>query len=560
MSLLYLVISIILILSVESRIIQTPNGNILGSTLNDVDSYLGIPYGQILTRWTPAILPKSWEDTLNATAYGPICPQFGPFKTPFPLIESEDCLFLNIWVPKTTNALLPVRVWLHGGGYTAGYSNDYDGENLARLSQSIIVTINYRLGIFGFFPLPNFNIRNLGWIDQQLALQWIQENIPSFGGDKTNVMLFGQSAGGGSNIAHFIMESSWPLYSSIVLESAGPFRLTDCIENEKTNLKLLETAFPQCQSNMTCFQQLNTTSFYQELNMINWITLWPCIGETSQLREQPITLIRKGLFNKNTNILGGFNANEGQTTTFIFNQNDISISSTKYQELAEQYHIPNELIRRYDPTTTDKNYFNALSWLLGDYYGHCPNLFLFNHVATLSSSSIYVYFFIHATENWAFSPLKFNATHLTEIPYVFQNQFGFAQLTPAETNLSLKFIDYFTTFHLSKQPWLSYKIDQTILVLDIGNDGIKTQLGFDQQLIERCSFLLKYMDSDDCHGYLTEQDCSNIKHCRWIENSCDTISTSTISTSTISTSSAQQHHLSIVIFFYLINFLLFFFY
>ena len=108
---------------------------------------------------------------------------------PQPLPESEDCLFLNIWVPKTNNSLLPVRVWFHGGGYTAGYSNDYDGENLADLSQSIIVTINYRLGIFGFFPLPDLSTRNLGWIDQQLALQWIQENIPSFGGDNKNVML-----------------------------------------------------------------------------------------------------------------------------------------------------------------------------------------------------------------------------------------------------------------------------------------------------------------------------------------------------------------------------------
>jgi len=180
---------------------------------------------------------------------------------------------------------------------------------------------------------------------------------------------------------------------------------------------------------------------------------------------------------------------------------------------------------------------------------YCPNLYLFNHVANLSPSSIYLYLFTHPTENWAFSPLNFNATHLTEIPYVFNNHFGLAQLTPPETNLSLKVIDYFTSFHLSKQPWPSYKINQTILLFDIGNEGIKTQLGYGEQLIERCSIILKYLDSEDCHGYLTEQDCSNIKHCQWIGNHCDTIPTS----------SAQQHLLSIAFLFYLINFMFFLF-
>jgi para-nitrobenzyl esterase len=546
MSLFHLLILTTSIFSVYSVITRTPNGDILGFTSNYTDIYLGIRYGQLSIRWSPATLPKPWNDTLNATEFGPICYQFGPYKQPQPMVESEDCLFLNIWVPKTNNSLLPVRVWLHGGGYTAGYSNDYDSENLAYFSQSIIITINYRLGLFGFFPLPNLTTRNLGWIDQQLALQWIQENIPSFGGDKTNIMLFGQSAGGGSVLAHLIMESSWSLYSSLVLESAGPFVLADCKENEKINLKLLENAFPQCQSNITCFQELNPSRFYQELT-VNWITLWPCIGEQSQLQEQPITLIRKGYFNKKTNILGGFNANEGQSAAFTFNQFNMSISSTRYYYLTEQYQIPSELIHRYDPTATDKDYFNAFSWLFGDYFINCPSLYLFNHLATISSSSIYVYFFIHPTENWAFTPLHFNATHLTEIPYVFHNHFAFTELTLAETDLSLKVIDYFTSFHLSKQPWPSYQINQTILLLNTGNDGMKIQFNFDQQLIEKCSIILKYLDSDDCHAYLNEQECLNITHCQWLGDYCDEIPTS----------SAQQYRFSFLgLFLFYVSFIL----
>ncbi|CAF4892464.1 unnamed protein product [Rotaria sp. Silwood1] len=537
------------ILSVQSVITKTPSGDILGFTSNNVDIYKGIPYGQFSTRWSSATLPKSWTDTLNATEFGPICHQSGPFKLPLPLVESEDCLFLNIWVPKGNNSLLPVRVWLHGGGYTAGFSNDYDSENLARFSQSIIVTINYRLGLFGFFPLTNLNTRNLGLMDQQLALQWVQKNIPSFGGDKTNVMIFGESAGGSSVLAHLLMESSWPLYSSIVLESAGPFHFSDCKENERVNLKLIDIAFPECQSNLTCFQKIDASRLYQELT-INWIKLWPCIGEQSQLREQPITLIRKGLFNKKANVLGGFNAHEGQSVTYIFNQFNMSISETRYHDLTEQYQIPSELIAKYDPTTTDKDYFNAFSWLIADYYCYCPSFYLFNYLATISSSSIYVYLFIHPSENWIFTPLHFNATHLTEIPYVFHNQFAATQLTPVETNLSLKLIKYFTSFHLSKQPWPSYKINQTIFIFDIGDHGIKTQFGYGKQMIEKCSVVLKYFDSDDCHAYLTEQECSKMKHCQWIGDHCDTIQTS---------SALQNKHysftFSIVVLTFLINFL-----
>ncbi|UJR09054.1 hypothetical protein I4U23_013302 [Adineta vaga] len=542
MSFYQLVICLTLVIAIQSVLVQTPNGDILGTSSATVDSYLGIPYGEIPSRWSPSKFPKPWIDVLNATAFGPICHQFGSFKLPFPIPESEDCLFLNIWVPNTINTSLPVRVWLHGGGYTAGSSNDYDGANLAEKSKSIIVTLNYRLGIFGFFPIPNVRPRNLGWMDQQLALKWIQENIPSFGGDKTNIMLFGQSAGGGSNIAHFLMESSWSLYSSIVLQSSGPFRLANCMESEQINWKLLNTAFPECQSNLTCFQQLNGSKLYEE-STINWATLWPCIGESSQLSDQPLTLIRKGLFNKKANVLGGFNSNEGESATFIFNGNDMAVSSARYHQLSEQFQVPQELINRYDPSTTDQNYFKAFSWLIGDYLSNCPSIYLFNHLAQLSPSSIYAYFFIHPTENWAFSPLHFNATHITEIPYVFNIPFALAILTPAEIVLSSQMIEYFTKFHLSEQPWPSYKINQTVYTFDIGNDGLNIRSGFEQHFIDRCKFVLKYLDDGDCNGYLTEQDCSNIKNCQWTNNHCNTKPTS----------SAAQHFLS----FSLLSFLIF---
>ncbi|CAF2868894.1 unnamed protein product [Rotaria sp. Silwood2] len=517
------------IFAIQCVVTQTPSGDILGSTSDGVDIYLGIRYGEFSERWTPAKLPSSWTGTQTATAFGPICHQFGPYNQPFMFTESEHCLFLNLWVPITRNSsLLPVRLWLHGGGYTAGSSNDYDPRNLARLSQSIIVTINYRLGIFGFFPLAAVETRNIGWLDQQLALQWVQENIASFDGDKTNVMLFGQSAGGGSTIAHLLIQSSWSLYSSAILQSSGPFRYDTCQVREQINLKLLETSFPECQSNINCFRQLNASLFYEKLT-VNWVTLWPCIGERSQLNEQPLALIRKGDFNKKASIIGGMNTNEGQTSVLTFNQFNMAINSSQYYPWATQYRIPDNLAELYDPTTTDKDYFTALTWLFGDYYIHCPTFFLFDYLAAWSSS-IYAYFFVHATETWAFTTFHFNASHLTEIPYVFNNDFAATRFTPAEANLSLKLVRYFTAFHLKEQPWLSYKIGQTVLVFNISNNNtMETQTGFGKRLIERCPIMLKYVDSDNCHAYLTEQECSNFEHCRWSGHQCDFSSTSSAS-------------------------------
>lgn len=514
------------ILSSRSVIIRTPNGDIRGFTSDGVDIYLGIRYGQFSERWTSASLPSPWTNTTNATEFGPICHQYGPYNQPSMYNESEQCLFINIWVPTTKNtSLLPVYVWLHGGGYTAGSGNDYDAQNLTRISQSIVVTINYRLGIFGFFPLPNVETRNLGWLDQQLALRWIQENIESFGGNKANVLLFGQSAGGSSSLAHILMPSSWPLYSSAIIQSAGPFTYPDCQQSEENNWNTLQTQFPECQSNLTCFRQLNASLFYQH-STINWITLWPCIGERSQLKEQPIPLIRKGEFNKQISIMGGVTFNEGQTIILTFNHFNMLMNISQYYSFSREYFFPDELIKLYDPTTTDKDYFTALTWLFNDYYIHCPTYFLFNQLSNWSST-IYAYFFQHPTENWAFTPFHFNATHLTEIPYVFHNNFAATQLTLGETNLSLKIIDYLRIFHLNKQPWLSYQINQTVILFDVTKDGkMQTQSGFSQRLNDKCPIILKYVDPDNCQAYLTEQECSKIKHCRWTGHDCVEISKS----------------------------------
>jgi para-nitrobenzyl esterase len=179
--------------------------------------YRGIPFAAPPVgplRWRPPQRPAAWQGVRNATTFGPSCPQELRRRL-LPWTEeympqgdvSEDCLSLNVWAPaQGTGQRLPVLVYIHGGAYTSG-SGDvlvYDGERLAARGV-VVVTLNYRLGVFGFFAhpdltreSPNAASGNYGLMDQVAALQWVQRNIAAFGGDPGAVTVAGQSAGAGS--------------------------------------------------------------------------------------------------------------------------------------------------------------------------------------------------------------------------------------------------------------------------------------------------------------------------------------------------------------------------
>uniref|UniRef100_A0A8C6VD49 Carboxylic ester hydrolase n=1 Tax=Naja naja TaxID=35670 RepID=A0A8C6VD49_NAJNA len=160
--------------------------------------------------------------------FGNSCPQFifqdvpeahiwSP-KTPL----SEDCLSLNIWVPHPQpSSPVPVLVWIHGGGYFMGTSSVamFNGASLAATENVVVVTINYRLGAFGFLYYPPAAPGNLGLWDQQLALKWVKENSAAFGGDPSRVTIFGQSAGGASVNFHLLAPKSQDLFAQAVIQS-----------------------------------------------------------------------------------------------------------------------------------------------------------------------------------------------------------------------------------------------------------------------------------------------------------------------------------------------------
>jgi para-nitrobenzyl esterase len=202
----------------QPRPIQIENGRLLGYLTADrqVIAYKGVPYALPPIdelRWRPPMPIGKWKKVLYARDFGPHCLQSATypdmvFRDPGP---SEDCLTLNIWAPSSAkpdkkSPGLPVMVWIYGGGFASGGASEarQDGEALARRGV-IVVSMNYRLGVFGFFALPelaeespNHTAGNYGLMDQAAALAWVHRNIATFGGDPANVTLFGQSAGSAS--------------------------------------------------------------------------------------------------------------------------------------------------------------------------------------------------------------------------------------------------------------------------------------------------------------------------------------------------------------------------
>jgi para-nitrobenzyl esterase len=210
--------------------IMTEYGKVSGEG-TDVVAFKGIPYATPPTgrlRWRPPEPPTAWPDVRRATEFGPQCPQAQSSAVAANSPTSEDCLTLNIWTPaRSTADRLPVMVWIHGGGFFGGSGSQppYDGDALARRGV-VLVTLNYRLGALGFLAHPALSREsargvsgNYGLLDQIAALHWVHENIAAFGGDATNVTLFGGSAGAYSTCVLMLSPLAKGLFSRAILQS-----------------------------------------------------------------------------------------------------------------------------------------------------------------------------------------------------------------------------------------------------------------------------------------------------------------------------------------------------
>ncbi|XP_054831284.1 cholinesterase-like [Eublepharis macularius] len=436
----------------DDTVVVTSSGPIKGRHLpvgsGTVTAYLGIPYAEPplgKLRFQKPIPHQPWSQVLEATSFGNSCPQFSLHGFPDadmwainpPL--SEDCLFLNVWVPHPRPPTsVPVLVWIHGGGFITGSSSLalYNGASLAAEENLIVVSLNYRLGILGFLSLPPTVPGNRGLLDQQLALKWVHENAAAFGGDPTKVTILGQSAGAASVHFHLLSPGSQPLFAQAVLQSGSANAIWAWLSPEEARQKALTLGQAlgctqdQDAALVTCLQGKDVAEFSQyELSALNNtmfldIPFFPTTdGEF--LPKDPQKLLEAGSIPTKP-VLIGTTSDEGSTfVPYAFP--DAKDGLITWEQLLEGVKrtvrkatkevIQAVALKYSEDDRGPARYRQALVQSSSDYFFVCP---IAEFAAKLreAGSPVYSYFFSHHTLGSVW-PEWIGAPHGAELPYLF---------------------------------------------------------------------------------------------------------------------------------------------
>ena len=267
----------------NDRVIANPNvavaktqaGPVQGFVHNGIYVYRGIPYAKAERFQAPQPVAK-WDGTRSALMYGNICPQVAVnplenFMFPGPhLKQSDDCLNLNVWTPSISDRQeRPVMVWLHGGGFSGGSSIEsyaYDGENLSRTGNVVVVSVNHRLNAMGHLDLSAYgkqyaNSANAGVLDLVAALQWVKANAATFGGDAGNVTIFGESGGGAKVLTLMGTPAAKGLFHKAIVESGALEGMGMTLLSPQTTHRIAELNLKNLGLKPEDVQRLNTLPY-----------------------------------------------------------------------------------------------------------------------------------------------------------------------------------------------------------------------------------------------------------------------------------------------------------
>jgi len=447
-------------------VVATDRGPVTGTKDGSGGIFLGIPYAAPPTgtkRFAPPEKHDPWT-SLETTKLGKACPQGPDTITKIPVSYDEDCLTLNVWTKNLAPAApAPVMVFIHGGGFVAGSSNlaFYDGERLSR-EGVVVVTINYRLGPLGFLALPTLGTGNgnFGLLDQQRALEWVRDNAKAFGGDPSNVTIFGESAGGISVCLHLVAPSSKGLFHRAISES-GTCSLvnvptkdpgTPSVEDSAEELGLRFAKSLGCDTGdvVTCLRGKSADDIVAKSSSTLDLTkpgvaFGPSV-DLAFLPENPRTRLSKGPAN-DVPYMVGTNADEGTIFTLA-----LTITTDADYRAAVTTLTPTfatELLKIY-PSTDFPTPKAAYNHLLRDVLFTCPARSTVRAVAPRVKQT-HLYYFSHVPAIGKTTGL--GSFHSAELPFVFGNfRDAFASPTADETALSNATIGYFTRFAKTGDP------------------------------------------------------------------------------------------------------------
>ncbi|XP_020667963.3 cholinesterase [Pogona vitticeps] len=469
--------------SEEDTVVVTSTGPVKGKQVpagsGSVTAYLGIPYAEPplgKLRFQKPLPHQPWSHILEATSFGNSCPQTNVSgfpdadiwvaNTPF----SEDCLFLNIWVPRPQPSTpLPILVWIQGMGFITGTASldIYNGALLAAREKVIVASMNYRLGALGFLYLPPYAPGNIGLWDQHLALKWIRDNAEVFGGNPAQLTLLGHSAGAAMVGFHLLSPISQPLFSHAVLQSGIPNALWPWKSPEEARLETVSVSSSVGCANhshsavVSCLQGIEIGGKeFSHLATVNSLTT-----DGEFLPDEPRKLLETASF-RGKSVLTGITADEGSTFVMLMYSDtktnggiltwkqflqgvmgtmkrgtDEAVAKMLALKFSEGFHGP-------------ERYRLAFAQYMRDYFFVCA-LDEFAAKIREAGRPAYVYSFDHRTSG-SIWPEWVGMPYGAEIPYLF-GSFASAlptnqTVTEAEEALSHRVMQYWSEFARNGHP------------------------------------------------------------------------------------------------------------
>ena len=481
-------------------IVSTDKGRVQGAVADGVENFLGIPYaappvGKL--RWQPPQPAQKWKGVRAAQHYGNACPQTASLDSP--LVDNEDCLFVNVQRPIDIAAhqKLPVIVYIHGGGFTGG-----SGENLNKIVHDtgvIGVSMNYRLGALGFLDLPGLSqgkdgSGNYGIQDQQAALRWVQANIAHFGGDPRRVTIDGESVGGGSVCFQLLSPSSRGLFSQAMMQSGYCRASTQAQGEQQGAATAAQLGCLDAATAPTCLRSKSTDQLLQ-------LGFRPSvIFGTPLIPVDPQIAVKIGQFTRVPTVVGG-QRDEGRS----FSQGSIGWSKLQYTSwLDTNFGVNSKTVLAHYPwpahadtftatylvgaIQTDSGNATGLRGTINQGIGGCGTQRLTQNISRYTRT--YSYEFDHRTgPGWTDVPgFVWGAGHATEVNYLFPlhditTESEYHQFGPAEKRLADEMVQYWGAFVKNGSPgvwgqqwWPHYATQDLGLTLSLraGTDGYTT--------------------------------------------------------------------------------------
>ncbi len=431
--------------SSQDAIVKTESGQVAGYIDGNTYVFKGIPYAKA-ERFMPPEPVEPWKGVRSSRAFGPTSPQekrMGWYSDNQAFAfdwddgySNEDCLRLNIWSPGVNdNKKRPVMVWLHGGGFSAGSSQElpsYDGTNLSKKGDVIVVSINHRLNVLGFLDLSAFGEKyaksgNCGLLDMIAALKWVKNNIENFGGDPSNVTIFGQSGGGGKVTTLMACPSASGLFKKAIVESGSLINLME----SKYSRKIGSLVVQELGLKPTEIDSLKNVPYEKLLEAGNaaikkvrpqadkdgfnpFIFGWTPVVDGFILPYQPSDQ-KAQEFSKDVPVIIGTNLNEFTASAYIPSVKNITEEKAKEMLKMRYGNKTDEFIKRFKKAYPD---CKPMDYLDVDFLFRPQAVKQMDIKSAQNAAPVYAYLF-----TWESPVLDglFRSTHCLELPFVFDN-------------------------------------------------------------------------------------------------------------------------------------------